>query len=131
MCSFTLKRLIAKTGIAAVLFAQLAMAAHACAMPINAGTGMRVAMTGDMHASMPGCEMSDSENPNICLQHCTAGNQSVQTAPQVSVPAIASIFVLAIEPAQLESGVGITVLSVLLERETSPPPLVRFRVLRI
>jgi hypothetical protein len=79
---------------------------------------------------MPGCQMADDENPNLCLQHCTAGSQSVQSASHSHVPAIASIMVLTIGPVQLASDTN-SVLSVPIEREASPPSLVRFRVLRI
>jgi hypothetical protein len=132
MFTYRLKRLIAKTGMAAVLFAQLAVAAYAC--PVIAGPANIVAATraDDMHAAMPECEMRDTGNPNLCLQHCQAGDQSVQTLAHVEVPAFAAISTLAlIERAQLDSITGIAILSALSERETSPPPLVRFRVLRI
>jgi hypothetical protein len=36
-----------------------------------------------------------------------------------------------VEAVQPVASFGITALSVLAERETSPPPLIRFRVLRI
>jgi hypothetical protein len=86
----------------------------------------------EMHAAMPNCETSDTGNPNLCLQHCQAGDQSVQTLPHVEVPAFAAISTLVVsEPEQLAPITGITVLYALPERETSPPSLVRFRVLRI
>jgi hypothetical protein len=76
--------------------------------------------------------MRGAENPNLCLQHCQAGDQSVQTVPLFPVPAFAAIPTLAvIEPMQPHALAGITVSSVVHERETSPPPLVRFGVLRI
>jgi hypothetical protein len=126
-----LKHLIAKIGIAAVLFAQLALAAHACTTMNDPASGLRLAMASDMHAAMPGCPMAGDENPNLCLQHCTAGNQSVQNSSHVPVPAITSMVILTLAPVQTEPGAGITALSAVLERETSPPPLVRFHVLRI
>ena len=125
-------RLIAKTCIAAVLFAQLAVAAYACPAVEGPAIIFAAITIGDMHAAMPGCEMTDIGNPNLCLQHCQAGDQSVQTLPHVEIPAFAAIPTLAvIDPLELNSNPGITILSRLPERETSPPPLIRFGVLRI
>jgi hypothetical protein len=132
MINPTLRRLIAKIGIAALLFTQMAVAAYAC--PVSSTHERAPAtMAGDMHAAMPGChkQEQDDSNLNLCLQHCQAGSQSVQTTPQVSVPAMATMPLAIIEPAQLESTLGITGLSALHERATSPPPLIRFRFLRI
>ena len=125
-----LKRLIAKVGIVAVLFTQFAVAAYAC--PVLAPHESAPATTaGDMHAAMPGCHEQNDNNLNLCLQHCQAGSQSVQTTPQSTVPAMATAPMAVIEPMQPEEILGITVLSALPERATSPPPLIRFRFLRI
>jgi hypothetical protein len=131
MFKHRLKRLIAKASIAAVLFTQLAVAAYAC--PTIAGPANVIAAAmDDMHAAMPDCKMRGTENPNLCLQHCEAGDQSVQTLPHIPVPAFAAISTLAIlESMQPHAIAGIAGLSVVQERETSPPPLVRFGVLRI
>ncbi len=127
--SKALRRLAATLGIAAVLFAQLAVAAYACTANAGAERGMPVAAAGVMHAGMPGCgEPEGGGNPNLCLQHC---RQSVQTAPQGSVQAVSAIPVAILEPIQPAFSPGITVWSVVPERETSPPPLVRFSFLRI
>lgn len=129
MLTPTLKRLIAKIGIAALLFMQMAVATYAC--PVSSPSERPVTMAGDMHAAMPDCHMQDDTNLNLCQQHCQAGSQSVQTTPQVSVPAMATAPMALIEPVQLEAPAGVTVASALPERATSPPPLVRFRFLRI
>lgn len=132
MFKHSLKRLLAKTCIAAVLFSQLAVAAYACPTVGGPAAVIAALTTDDTHAAMPGCEMRDTGNPNLCLQHCQAGDQSVQTLPHVEVPAFAAISALSvIEPAQRNSNSGIVVISALAERETSPPPLLRFGVLRI
>ena len=89
-------------------------------------------MAGDIHAAMPCCKNEqDNANPNLCLQHCQATSQSVQTTPQVSVPAMATMPLAVIEPVELVGTVSVAVLSALPEQATSPPPLVRFRYLRI
>jgi hypothetical protein len=132
MFNLTLRRLIAKTGIAALLFTQFAVATYAC--PVSATRESAPAtMAGDMHAAMTGCHQQEQDDANLslCLQHCQAGSQSVQTTPQVQVPAMATLPLAVIEPVQFETTLGVTVLSVLHERATSPPPLVRFRFLRI
>ncbi len=126
------KRLIAKVCIAAVLFAQLAVAAYACPTVEGPAQIFAAATTGDMHATMPDCEMRDTGNPNLCLQHCQAGDQSVQALSQVEIPAFTAIATFAIiEPAHLQADIEIAFASAVPEREQSPPPLVRFRVLRI
>ena len=127
-----LKRLFAQASIAAVLFTQLAVAAYACPTLDGPAGVISAAMSVDRHAAMPNCEMHRAGNPNLCLQHCQAGDQSVQTMPHVAVPAFAAISTPAvIEPAQPHSNFGITVLSALPEHATSPPPLIRFGALRI
>ena len=132
MFKHSLKRLLAKTCIAAMLFSQLAVAVYACPTVDGAAFVIAATMTDGTHAAMPGCEMRDTGNPNLCLQHCRAGDQSVQTLPHVEVPAFAAISALTvIEPAQRDSNHGITFLSAFPARETSPPPLLRFGVLRI
>ena len=130
MLNPTSSRLIAKIGIAVLLFTQMAVAAYAC--PVSSTHERPLATTaGDMHAAMPGCHKQDDTNLNLCLQHCQAGSQSVQTTPQVSVAAMATMPLAIVEPLQLEAALGISVVSALPERATSPPPLVRFRFLRI
>ena len=125
-------RLVAKIGIAVVLFAQLAVAAYACPALTAPDHSMAAAMADDMHAAMPGCEKEvDAGNPNLCSQHCQAGSQSAQTAPQLPIPPAATMPLTIVEPVQPVAGLGITALRALPERETSPPPLIRFRVLRI
>lgn len=134
MFSQTFKRLIAKAAVAAVMFAQLAVAAYACPT-INGPASVIAAARADaaMHAAMPGCGMRKSDsNPNLCLQHCQAGDQSVQTLPPVAVPAFAAVSTLTIyEPVVAQADPGITLLSAWPHHATSPPPLVRFGVLRI
>jgi hypothetical protein len=123
-------RLVAKIGIAAVLFTQLAVAAYACPVLTGPNHNMSALVADNTHASMPGCEKADAGSPNLCLQHCQAGAQSAQSAPQLPMPAAAMLLTV-VEAVRPVAGFGITALSVLAERETSPPPLVRFRVLRI
>lgn len=131
MFTRSLKRLIARIGIAVVLFTQLAVAAYACPTLVGVDDSAPVAVADTMDAGMPGCEQLDTDNPNLCLQHCQAGSQSVQTTPQVSVPPVVMMPLAIIEPVQPVSSLQNAVLPVFLERETSPPRLIRFGVLRI
>ena len=120
--------------MAAVLFTQLAVAAYAC--PAVEGPAAVIAAAGAeaMRTAMPGCEMNDTAGtPNLCLQHCQAGDQSVQTLPQVAVPAFAavSLVVVIVEPALSEARCANAALPELPAPAASPPPLIRFGVLRI
>ena len=127
-----LKLLVARIGIAALLFAQLALAAYAC--PVTAGPveASHAAMADDAHGAMPGCDESGPDNVNLCLQHCEASGWTVQPTPQPPVTAVALlpvVFVAPVPPAR--DDIVPHTLATLLERETSPPPLLRFCVLRI
>lgn len=131
MFTQTFKRLIAKTSVAAVLFAQLAVAAYAC--PTIDGPAAVIASAQTMHAAMPGCDMRDTAaNVNLCLQHCKAGDQSVQTQSHVAVPAFAATsMVVLFEPVLPQAGPGIAHSSAWSGHAALPPPLARFGVLRI
>jgi len=129
----TFKRIIARISVAAVLFTQLAVAAYACPAVEGPAAVIAAASADAMRAAMPGCEMNDGAvTPNLCLQHCQAGDQSVQTLPQVAVPAFAAVsLVVVFEPALSDSGRGNAPMSALPAHVVSPPPLIRFGVLRI
>jgi hypothetical protein len=129
----TFKRIIARISVAAVLFTQLAVAAYACPAVEGPAAVIAAASADAMRAAMPGCEMNDGAvTPNLCLQHCQAGDQSVQTLPQVAVPAFAAVsLVVVFEPALSDSGHGNAPMSASPAHAASPPPLIRFGVLRI
>lgn len=132
MFAHTFKRLIAQTSIAALLFTQLAVAAYACPAPGSPAPMITAALSNDMHAAMPDCEIRGTGNPNLCLQHCLAGDQSVQTLAHVPIADLAAISTLVIMvPGQPDTDHGIVALSTLPEHATSPPPLIRFGALRI
>ena len=125
------QRVVARIGIAAVLFTQLAMAAYACPALVGADLS---SMTNEQSATMPAdCEMLDSSNPNLCRQHCEIGTQSLTGDAYVSVHlAMAMATPLTIvEPLQSASSLKLTNLPVLRERETGPLPLIRFHFFRI
>lgn len=125
------RRLIARIGIGALLFAQMALAAYAC--PVSAGPAetSHAAMADDTHTVMPGCDESGSDGASLCLQHCQASGWSVQPTPQPPVETVALLPVVFIEPMPPARELAPTTLAALLERATSPPLLLRFCVLRI
>jgi hypothetical protein len=126
------KRLIAKACMALLLFMQIAVAAYAC--PGLLGTGGDA--PGAMPATIPQTEMAacaeiDATNANLCVQYWQTGNQSVEIAPQIHLPPTAVLRLAVMEPVQPASAVGVTILPLLLERTTAPPPSIRFGILRI
>ena len=131
MLTHAIKRYAALVGVVALLFSQLAVAAYACPTVMNGGEIANVLTAEDMHISMPGCEESDSGNPNLCLEYSQSGSQAVQSTPQAPLPAVVMTAVAAVNLPQPAYQPGIVVLSTLPERETSPPPLLRFGFLRI
>ncbi len=139
MLSQNLKRLIAKAGIFALLFTQLTVAAFACPA-IDGAAGLLSALQANdaMHSAMPGCEMNSTGgnerviNPNLCLQHCQTGEQSVQTLPHLAVPALPAIpSLIVVEPAVMQSGDVLRLETAWAVPVPLPPPLARFGVLRI
>lgn len=91
-----LKQLICRVLIGVFLFAQLAVSAYAC--PGHAQAMPKVAEMAPQHADpMPaGCDQIDRKAPNLCAEHCKAGQQSSDTAPTpaVSAPTLALLYVL-------------------------------------
>ena len=132
MLTRTLKRLVAKIGIAAILFTQMAVAAYACPALAGRSDTAPAAMASDQHAGMPeGCNQHDAVKPNLCQQHCHGSDQSVDTTPHLSVPLLAPMAMASAEPVQPTAASGVVVLPVLLERITAPPLSIRFQVFRI
>jgi hypothetical protein len=129
----TFKRLIARMSATAVLFTQLAVAAYACPAVEGPAAVMAAASADAMHAAMPGCEMNEAAgSPNLCLQHCQAGDQSVQTLPHLAVPPLAAISALfVLEPVPIRTGTDVTPATAWAIHVPLPPPLIRFGVLRI
>jgi hypothetical protein len=134
MTTRSIQRLAARVGIAVLLFTQLAVSAHACTA-LNGSMDFTRAVAADSpHAAMPGCEEAannDAGDTALCLKHCQPDSQSVNTTPQTGVPAVALLPPLIVAPIRQACEVDNPTLPSLLERETSPPPLLRFCVLQI
>lgn len=97
-----LVRTICRLLVGVMLFAQMAIAAHACDGPAAMRAAQVEALT--MEASMPAdCDMAMPEAPvksALCSDHCRSGDQSADTA---SVPTPAAVPVLLYALPQLDS----------------------------
>jgi len=74
----SLTRSICRLLIGALLFAQLAIAAHAC--PGMSEPAPAPAVAAD--AAMPPCHEMDEAQPNLCLEHCRSGQQAATDLAQ-------------------------------------------------
>jgi hypothetical protein len=118
------RRIAAVSAIAALLFAQLAVAAFAC--PLEAGTAPVV------QASAPqtddGCD--GMPTPNLCERHCDYGSSSVGYFA-ACVPALPAAQI----PWRVEPAEAAAVTRASLDRQSlltrAPPPLILLGVLRI
>ena len=104
---------VARLLLGAVLFAQVALAAAACDMPVRAP-----AQVFSGQESMP-CHEEPARNANLCLAHCLSADQSADT-PQVAAPVWigAALFPVDIADRGREHVVP---LQRLLPRPTAPP----------
>ena len=122
------KQMVARICIAVVIFTQLAVAAYAC--PALSPDAAMAVGRGSTSAMPAGCEMRDSQNPNLCVQHCQFDNQTATGSGDVSVPAITTS-VLTVTAPQVFTAPKPVTLSGLSERKTGPPLSIRFQVFRI
>ena len=125
------RRAIARYGIAVLLFAQMAVAAYACPVNMSPGDMLHAALFPQTPMAMPDCDSHGSGNANLCLQHCQSGDQAVQTTPHILVPPMAMSYTVVVETTVIEADDRIASHPAYPERETSPPPLIRFGFLRI
>lgn len=123
-----LRRFIAKLGIVALLFMQLAVAAYACPGVPSSSDSPMVMSTSD--AAMDDCPMGDRSAPNLCKQHCQHDGQATGQASApvfaVDLPLLAVLPVVEVLPAPVAPDVS----SEFLAHATSPPPAIRFGVFR-
>lgn len=134
MITRSMRRLIARIGIATMLFAQVAVSAYACPALIgNTGFGnTAVAAAGSALAGMQAhCEEADTGNSNICRQHCQGANLSVESSPILNLPPVAPMQLTIADPYLPVVNAVVAILPVLLKRETASPPSILFRVFRI
>jgi hypothetical protein len=115
----TIRRTVARAMIAALLFAQMMVAAYACPvisprgadgpMPAEAARHAVVAVPDSPRqaAEMPaGCGGMTFDSPNLCAAHCQAGDQNIDGAQTPAAPAfmLSSFYVVHIPfaPAELD-----------------------------
>ena len=114
-------------SLTAVLFLQLAVAAYACPTP-NVDGAPFSSVAGA--ASQP-CHTVDQERPKLCEQHCVYAAQSVDTQPHSVVqPPVSPAISIVVEPHR-RIPARTRDLSEVVVASATPPPLVRFGVLRI
>ena len=94
-------RSCAKISLAALLFAQAALAVAACDWLRVAPAQAIMAKAGE-----PSCHEEPAQNTNLCLSHCLGSDQSADT-PQVAIPAwnqASLLVIVAFESAPLPQG---------------------------
>jgi hypothetical protein len=116
-------RKIASVVLAALLFAQAAVAAASCDMPDRAP-----AQVFSRPAPMP-CHEEPAQNANICLAHCLSADQSADT-PQVVVHAFNGTAPLniAVDEGRIYPAAA---LRYKLPRPAAPPPRILFQTFLI
>jgi len=121
------RKLVSLLGIAAVMFAQLAVSAHACPMQFM---GMDEAAAGVASTEATAGE-ADAGSPALCQKHCENAQQSATDSPQPPVLLFlepAFVAPLAMDPA---APLTATSRTPSLQRTTSPPLAIRHCCFRI
>jgi hypothetical protein len=121
------RKKVAWLCLSALLFLQLAVAAHACPTPPDRGISISAAAS----VQVPPCQGMDQERPKLCEQHCVQDSQSVDTQPHSAVNAPLLPLLAVIVQSDLHFAAGPSVHGASLTTVVDPPPLVRFGVLRI
>jgi hypothetical protein len=117
------RSLVAWLAAFALLFAQLAVSAHACAVAGQSATPHSAA------AHPEGCPQADT-NLDLCAQHCQYGAASVDIAKPVPAIDAATGPVVAVLAAPRHAGPGLPVPAFFLPAPR-PPPAARPLPLRI
>lgn len=121
------RAILASLMACALLFAQGVAFAQACS-GVDAGPAMAFSaeesaeeMAGkDCHETVP----ANMPNPNACLQHCTAGDQTTTQVPAV-MPDMSGIAVLVV-PKAVESALVVARTQACEVLSPGPPPSLRF-----
>jgi hypothetical protein len=117
-----LRRWLLSSLVVAILFAQVAVSAHAC--PMNGAP--QGAADAASAAAMPCAEMGmalDSEAPGLCQQHCQYGNtqQTADPAQALTLPPVVLALAFVLEPAP-PAGVSARAWAVhAIQRDSAPP----------
>jgi hypothetical protein len=111
----------------ALLFLQIAVAAHACPAPIDRNS--TIAAAAGVEAAP--CVGMDQERPKLCEQHCVRDSQSVDTQPHSAVNTPLLPLLAIVMQSDVHFATGPRVHGVVSPTVFDPPPLIRFGVLRI
>ncbi len=111
--SRAIRKAVSRLLIGVLLFAQLAVASHACPglsgstsnMAPDATTEAPVQAATEPSTFMAGCEQIDASAANLCAGHCQQGQQSADTAPVPVVHAAIPTFLYSL-PIELERLLG-------------------------
>ena len=121
------RKFVSLFSIAALLFAQLAVAAYACPMQFQ-GLDNAVATVS---ASAPDAGEQDADSPALCKKHCENGQQNNNDSPQ-ALTAVSSetslTLPLSLPPATPQ---GIPAAPPSLRNATAPPLSIRHCCFRI
>ncbi len=119
----------------ALVFAQLATAAHACAMAAAKAPAMAAAAPAP--EAVPGHECCPPESPapadngNICSQHCQYGDASVDSGASAPNAFVGDLPALRLELPPLDAASVVRRQQRLSPVVAPPPPAILFGVLRI
>lgn len=129
--SRSLLRLTARLMLAVLLFAQFALTAQACVGPRDMGSALRHDHPVAASEAEPPCHQhgmtadsgaatDDGMSANLCVAHCTWGDQSSDTH-QVTVHAIPSLAVLSVSLAAPSEALPARALEI--PHQAAPPPV--------
>ena len=145
-----LRKAISRLLICVLVFAQFAVASHACpslmgtaemangnpaiAMAMTATTSPDASQAATPAAMPPGCDQIDPDAANLCAEHCHQGQQSADTAsaPVVNLGIPAFLYSLPLEPQHsLGSGRSFPAPDARLDAAPEPPHAILHCVFRI
>ena len=113
---------------ALMLFAQGAIAFAACDL-VRSTASQALARTGSATPDEQPCHQP-SENANLCLAHCLAGDQSLDK-PSAAIPACAAAPVFALRTLHLAVPASVATRRLAIPPAAAPPPRILFHALRI
>lgn len=124
------RRWLSAWTVFALLFMQLATAAHACPRIVAPDVRVKDMQVSAMRAQAMPCAgmMSEAsaqiDQPPLCLKHCQPDSQGVDAghAPALSAPAVVSVVPIAL-PEHAMGGMPMPPGAQAEQRATPPPPL--------
>ena len=122
------RRLVGLLLAALTLFAQGAIAFAACDLVRSTASHALARVGASATADQPCHE--PSENTNLCLAHCLAGDQSLDK-PNATVPALAAVPMLALRAIYSAEPASVATRRLGIPPSSAPPPRILFRTLRI